>query len=44
MKQLLQNYKIGELKLEEVPTPALKLGGVLVKDYYSSVGTRLWKL
>jgi len=37
MKQLLQNYKTGELKLEEVPTPALKSGGVLIKNHYSLV-------
>jgi len=37
MKQLLQNYKTGELKLEEVPAPALKPGGVLVKNHYSLV-------
>ena len=37
MKQLLQNYKTGELKLEEVPTLALKPGGVLIKNRYSLV-------
>ncbi|MCK4598948.1 hypothetical protein KAU37_03880 [Candidatus Bipolaricaulota bacterium] len=37
MKQLLQNYKTGKLKLEEVPAPALKPGGVLVKNHYSLV-------
>jgi len=37
MKQLLQNYKTGELKLGEVPVPALKPGGVLVKNHYSLV-------
>ena len=41
MKQVLQNYKTGKLKLEEVSAPALKPGGVLVKNHYSliSVGT-----
>jgi len=37
MKQLLQNYKTGELKLEDVPAPVLKPGGVLVKNHYSLV-------
>ena len=37
MKQLLQNYRTGELKLEDVPTPVLKPGGVLVKNHYSLV-------
>lgn len=37
MKQLLQNYKTGELKIAEVPAPALKPGGVLVKNHYSLV-------
>lgn len=41
MKQIFQNYKTGELKLEEVPLPHLKHGGVLVKNRYSlvSIGT-----
>lgn len=37
MKQLLQNYKTGELKVEEVPVPVLKPRGVLVKNHYSVV-------
>lgn len=41
MKQILQNYKTGELKLDEVPVPHLKSGGVLVQNRFSfvSVGT-----
>ncbi|MDP6495657.1 MAG: oxidoreductase, partial [Dehalococcoidia bacterium] len=41
MKQLLQNYNTGELKVEDVPTPTLLPGGALVKTLYSavSVGT-----
>ncbi len=41
MKQILQNYKTGELKLDDVPVPCLKAGGVLVKNEFSlvSVGT-----
>ena len=41
MKQLLQNYRTGELRLEEVPAPALQPGGVVVRNHYSlvSVGT-----
>lgn len=41
MKQILQNYKTGELKLEDVPVPFLKTGGVLVRNQCSlvSLGT-----
>lgn len=37
MKQILQNYKTGELKIEEVPVPFLKRGGVLVRNRFSLV-------
>jgi predicted dehydrogenase/threonine dehydrogenase-like Zn-dependent dehydrogenase len=41
MKQITQNYKNGEIKLEEVKIPALKSGGTLVRTHYSliSLGT-----
>ena len=41
MKQVVQNYRTGELKVEEVPPPALRPGGVLVRTAYSliSAGT-----
>ena len=41
MKQVVQNYKTGKLKIEEAPAPILKKGGVLVRSYYSliSAGT-----
>jgi predicted dehydrogenase/threonine dehydrogenase-like Zn-dependent dehydrogenase len=41
MKQLTQNMKSGEVKIENVPPPVLFNNGVLVKNYYSliSVGT-----
>lgn len=41
MKQLIQNYKTGELRVEEVPLPTLKLGGVLMRNVFSliSAGT-----
>ncbi|MGR3318995.1 MAG: bi-domain-containing oxidoreductase [Candidatus Anammoxibacter sp.] len=41
MRQISQNYKTGELKLEEVPIPLLQSGGVLVRNRRSlvSVGT-----
>ena len=41
MKQIVQNYRTGELKIEEVPLPALRKGGVLVRTAYSliSAGT-----
>ena len=41
MKQLIQELKNGETKVEEVPIPALRSGGVLVRNVCSivSVGT-----
>lgn len=41
MKQVVQNYKTGELKLEEVPTPICNKNSVLVKNVRSliSIGT-----
>ena len=41
MKQVTQNYKTGELMLEEVPPPQLRPNGVLVRNAYSliSAGT-----
>lgn len=41
MKQLIQNFKSGELKVEEVPVPALKEKHVFIENKYSliSVGT-----
>jgi len=41
MKQVIQNYKTGEIKLAEVPVPSIKPGGILVRNVDSliSVGT-----
>ncbi len=41
MKQVTQNYRTGELKVEELPPPALRPGGVLVQTACSliSAGT-----
>jgi predicted dehydrogenase/threonine dehydrogenase-like Zn-dependent dehydrogenase len=41
MKQVVQNFRTGELKVEELPPPALKPGGVLVRTAFSliSAGT-----
>lgn len=41
MKQVIQNFRTGKLRVEEVPIPHLGDNGVLVKNYYSlvSVGT-----
>ncbi|MEM4655044.1 MAG: bi-domain-containing oxidoreductase [Thermosphaera sp.] len=41
MKQLIQNYKTGELQLVEVPDPILRPGGVILQTVNSliSVGT-----
>ena len=46
MKQVAQNYKSGELAVFEVPAPACKPGGVLVRSLYSliSTGTELMKV
>ncbi|MCZ7636126.1 MAG: zinc-binding alcohol dehydrogenase [Verrucomicrobia bacterium] len=41
MKQVVQNYKTGELSVPEVPSPALPSGFVLVRNHFSliSAGT-----
>lgn len=41
MKQVIQNFRTGELFIEEAPTPLLQDNGILVKNHYSlvSVGT-----
>ncbi|MER6167332.1 bi-domain-containing oxidoreductase [Streptomyces violaceorubidus] len=46
MKQVVQNYKSGELTLLDVPVPGCKPGGVLVRTAYSliSTGTELMKV
>lgn len=46
MKQVVQNYKSGELALLDVPVPGCKPGGVLVRTGYSliSTGTELMKV
>lgn len=46
MRQIIQNYKTGELRLEEVPVPQLGQGRVLVKVLYSliSAGTEKTKI
>lgn len=46
MKQIAQNYKSGEITLLEVPIPACKSGGVLVRSDFSliSMGTEAMKI
>ncbi|WP_030677463.1 bi-domain-containing oxidoreductase [Streptomyces sp. NRRL B-1347] len=46
MKQVVQNYKSGELAVLDVPVPGCKAGGVLVRTSYSliSTGTELMKV
>ena len=46
MKQVAQNYKSGELAVLDVPAPACRPGGVLVRSLYSliSTGTELMKV
>jgi predicted dehydrogenase/threonine dehydrogenase-like Zn-dependent dehydrogenase len=46
MKQVAQNYKSGELTVLDVPVPACRPGGVLVRSLYSliSTGTEMMKV
>jgi predicted dehydrogenase/threonine dehydrogenase-like Zn-dependent dehydrogenase len=46
MKQVAQNYRSGELSVLDVPAPACKPGGVLVRTTHSliSTGTELMKV
>ncbi|HEU5113271.1 MAG TPA: zinc-binding dehydrogenase, partial [Acidimicrobiia bacterium] len=46
MRQIAQNYKTGEVKLVDVPVPACRPGGVVVRSEYSlvSAGTELMKI
>ena len=46
MKQVAQNYRSGELAVLDVPAPACRPGGVLVRSLYSliSTGTELMKV
>lgn len=46
MKQVVQNYKSGELALLDVPVPACRPGGVLVRTTFSliSTGTEMMKV
>ena len=44
MKQVFQYVNTGELKLEEVPPPALRSGGVLVATHHSLVSAGTEKM
>jgi len=46
MKQVAQNYRSGELTLLDVPVPATRPGGVLVRTQFSliSTGTEMMKI
>jgi predicted dehydrogenase/threonine dehydrogenase-like Zn-dependent dehydrogenase len=46
MKQVAQNYRSGDLAVLDVPVPACKPGGVLVRSLYSliSTGTEMMKV
>jgi len=39
MKQVIQNNRTGELKVEDLPAPALRAGGVLVQTAYSLISS-----
>ena len=46
MKQIAQNYKSGELAVLDVPAPACRPGGVLIRSLFSliSTGTEMMKV
>lgn len=46
MKQIVQNYDNGDLRIEDIPAPICKSGGVLVRTAYSlvSAGTERMKV
>ncbi len=46
MKQIAQNYKTGELSVLDVPAPACRPGGVLLRSLFSliSTGTEMMKV
>ncbi|MFO0837896.1 MAG: bi-domain-containing oxidoreductase [Phycisphaerae bacterium] len=44
MKQVVQNYNSGELRVEDVPAPICRGGGVLVRSAYSLVSTGTEKM
>ena len=49
MKQVSQNYKTGQIRVEDVEEPALKSGGVLVRTLQCNytirhTGNRTWRL
>jgi predicted dehydrogenase/threonine dehydrogenase-like Zn-dependent dehydrogenase len=46
VKQIAQNYRSGELLLVDVPPPACRPGGVLVRSHFSlvSTGTEMMKI
>ena len=46
MKQIAQNYKTGELTVLDVPVPACRPGGVMVRSLFSliSTGTEMMKV
>src|SRR6476661_6999463 len=46
MKQVAQNYRSGELLVVDVPAPACRPGGVLVRTLFSliSTGTEMMKV
>src|SRR5213594_4241653 len=39
MRQIVQNYSKGDLRLEDVPAPICRAGGVVVRTAYSLVST-----
>lgn len=44
MRQVVQNYKTGELRLEEVPVPVCRKGRLIIRAHYSLVSTGTEKM
>jgi len=44
MRQLIQSYRTGEMKIEEVPPPAVRAGGVVVRTVRSLVSAGTEKM
>ena len=44
MRQLIQSYRSGEMKIEDVPAPGVRSGGVLVRTSRSLVSAGTEKM
>jgi predicted dehydrogenase/threonine dehydrogenase-like Zn-dependent dehydrogenase len=39
MKQVIQNMKTGEIKVDNIPEPAIRPGGIIVKNHFSLISS-----